>query len=144
MIKINKSIEYTTETQKMSLNIPDDILNIIGEYASLSIETKKYKRISNSNKMKITKIKYICHSCKKNFNKNNLTSRFTCNRCDPHFTYRSGYALSFAYCDLFGYYWKKYLLFDEVMDEFLLLHSIPKYGATGYPLSHTARIILNK
>ena len=96
----------------MSLNIPDDILNIIGEFASLSIETKKYKRPSLANKMKISKIKYKCHLCKNKCNKNQISSFFTCKLCDQ--THRlqdlRTYYHSFAICDLFGSNFKYHYL----------------------------------
>ena len=47
------------------LNIPDDVLNIIGDFANVSLETYKYKTKKLNNKMKITKIKYKCYICNK-------------------------------------------------------------------------------
>ena len=49
----------------MHLNLCDDILNIISEYADMKIETKKYKSLRHSNKMKITKILYKCPTCER-------------------------------------------------------------------------------
>ena len=49
----------------MPLNLCDDILNIISEYANMKVETKKYKSLRYSNKMKITKILYKCTVCKR-------------------------------------------------------------------------------
>ena len=49
----------------MPLNLCDDILNIISEYADIKIETKKYKSLRYSNKMKITKILYKCPTCER-------------------------------------------------------------------------------
>ena len=49
----------------MPLNLCDDILNIISEYADMKIETKKYKSLKNSNKMKLTKMLYKCCNCER-------------------------------------------------------------------------------
>ena len=49
----------------MPLNICDDVLNLIGEYANMRIETKKYKSKKYNNKMKITKILYECCNCER-------------------------------------------------------------------------------
>ena len=103
LIKINKCIQYTT---------PDDILNIIGEFASISFQTKKYKRRCDANKMKITKIKYKCHLCKNKYNKNQISSFFTCKFCDQ--THRlqdlRTYYHSFAICERFGSNFKYHYL----------------------------------
>ena len=46
------------------MNIPDDILDLICDFTgNIEIETKKYKRKSLNNKMKITKITYTCKDC---------------------------------------------------------------------------------
>ena len=99
----------------MSLNIPDDILNIIGEYASLSIETKKYKRL---NKMKITKIKYKCHLCSNKYNKNQISELFLCKYCqkcsrirgEKYWDTDHKYLVSFPMCDIFGSKWYNHFL----------------------------------
>ena len=58
------------------LNLCDDILNIISEFADMRIETKKYKSLKNSNKMKITKIKYKCEVCEREMPWNRLKTVF--------------------------------------------------------------------
>ena len=100
------------------MNLPDDILNIIGEYASLSIETKKYKRRCNANKMKITKIKYKCHLCSNKYNKNQISERFLCKYCEECSYTRVEkywdkcriYLLSFRMSDIFGSKWYNHFL----------------------------------
>ena len=52
------------------LDIPDDLLNIIGDFAGITIETKKYK---SKQVMKISKIKYKCFLCGKCKNKNQIS-----------------------------------------------------------------------
>jgi hypothetical protein len=46
------------------MNIPDSILNLIGDFSNMKFETKKYKRERNNKKLRITRIEYKCSYCK--------------------------------------------------------------------------------
>ena len=158
MIKINKSIEYTTETQKMSLNIPDNILNIIGEFASLSIETKKYKRLSLANKMKITKIDHKCFFCNckvklqstrdpykyaSRFYKNH----FVCYEC-LYFSNcnTSEKKNSIEYTNIYGFHWKPHYLLNKITTQIKLsaLDNFDFVVLEFPPAQKIARIVQNR
>ena len=57
-----------------TLNLPDVLINLIGEFSAMTMETKKYKV---KNEMKITKMKFKCSLCQRLKNRNQIIN----NKC---------------------------------------------------------------
>ena len=109
------------------LNLCDDVLKVIGEYASIKIETKKYKSKKNNNKMKINKIKYKCYVCGALNNKNQYWfNQYRCKninkcieKCGYYFWSIKYHELkrSIKYINMYGYNYNNILKYNAVVDD---------------------------
>ena len=115
----------------MPLNIPDDVLNLIGQYSSISFKTKKYKH--HAFKMNIQKIKYKCCMCNHLCNNYEYDhDDYTCKnidhcgtRCSDSFDAVAekwnDFKKSLIFSDLYGYDWDKIIKYNALVRDFFML-----------------------
>ena len=133
------------------LNLCDDVLKVIGEYASIKIETKKYKSKKNNNKMKINKIKYKCYVCGALNNKNQYWfNQYRCkniNKCiekcpsrDYCIEKHKKFIKSLKYSEIYGYNWNNILNHNMTVFD---LHRKFKLNRLSYDSNIINKFFLN-
>ena len=112
----------------MTEKIPEEVLQLIGQFSSMQFTTKKYKKRKNAHKCKVEKVKYVCCVCNglKNHNQYNhdmlqckpICLDFSLQARKRHLELDASMTYTGRYCFFpYGQHWRTCQKYDSVIEQ---------------------------